>query len=148
MSSEKKLIWRMFVSVLVCGLLALGGCTPEGLGFKLPDGEPVAGRAAFLTLGCNDCHSVADIARNGEAGTGIEIRLGGAVTRVRTYGELVTSVINPSHRIAHPYPPQRVESGGESTMRSYNSVMTVQQLVDLVTFLESEYDLRVPPSYF
>jgi hypothetical protein len=32
-------------------------------------------------------------------------------------------------------------------MRAYNDVMTVEQLVNLVTFLETEYELRTPPSY-
>lgn len=133
--------------LVFCGGLLLAGCSPEGMGFKLPAGDVDRGRAAFVGLECDQCHAVADIERAAASQTGIDIRLGGPVTRVRTYGELVTSVINPSHRIAHPYPPQPVESGGKSRMRNYNDIMTVQQLVDLVTFLEGEYDLRVPPSY-
>jgi hypothetical protein len=31
------------------------------------------------------------------------ITLGGTTTRVRTYGELVTPIINPSHRVALPH---------------------------------------------
>lgn len=132
---------------LLCGWLALAGCTPEGFGFKLPPGELAQGRTAFVSLGCHDCHSVADIERAADSDTDIDLRLGGPVTRVKNYGELVTSVINPSHRIARPYPPQPVDVDGESRMPSYNSIMTVQQLVDVVTFLESEYELRAPPSY-
>ena len=137
----------VLASVVLCGLFAVAGCTPEGRGFKLPAGDLERGRVEFVNLGCNDCHRVADIDLAVDADTDLDIRLGGPVTHVKTYGELVTSVINPSHRIARPHPPQTVDVDGESMMRSYNSIMTVQQLVDLVAFLESEYELRAPPSY-
>ena len=73
--------------------------------------------------------------------------LGGSVSHVKTCGELVTSIINPSHIIARTWPRQAVETNGKSAMRAYNDVMTVEQLVNLVTFLETEYELRTPPSY-
>ncbi len=134
-------------SMLVVALVAIAGCTPEGKGFKLPDGEIESGKAAFVDLACTDCHSVAGVERAADSGTGLNIALGGPTNSVKTYGQLVTSIINPSHVINRPYPRQPVEEDGESTMRAYNHLMTVQQLVDLVTFLESEYELRVPPSY-
>ncbi len=129
-------------------LAGAAGCVPEGRGFKLPDGDLADGRQTFVDLGCHDCHRVADIARNPESQMDVDIALGGEVNSVKTYGELVTSIINPSHVIARPYPPQPVTvDGSESAMRRYNGIMTVQQLVDLVTFLETEYELRAPPSY-
>jgi hypothetical protein len=74
------------------------------------------------------------------------VELGGVTTRVHTYGELVTSIINPTHKIAPRYPRDQITSGGESVMAlAYlNDVMTVQQLVDLVAFLETTYNI-VPP---
>jgi hypothetical protein len=33
---------------------------------------------------------------------------------------------------------------GESTMRNYNDVMSVQELIDLVEFLQSKYEIWVP----
>ena len=122
------------------------GCTPEGKGFKLPDGDIERGKATFVALSCNDCHHVAGIDRAADAATDLDIRLGGPTNTIKTYGELVTSIINPSHRLSRPYPPQPVEVDGRSAMRSYDDVMTVRQLVDLVTFLEEEYELRLPPS--
>ena len=70
-------------------------------------------------------------------------------SRVRTYGELVTSIINPSHRLAPGYDPAYVTTGGESimTLANINAVMTVQQLIDVVAFLQSRYDVA-PPSDF
>ena len=129
------------------GAWVLTGCGGEGKGLRLPPGNIDAGKATFVALGCNDCHRVAEIERVADSGTDLNLRLGGKVSKVKTYGELVTSIINPSHKIVRPYPPQPVEVDGKSAMRRYNDIMTVQQLVDLVTFLESEYDLRVPPSF-
>lgn len=55
-------------------------------------------------------------------------------TRISTYGELVTSVINPSHKISKNYSDGPVESDGQSLMRNYNDVMTVAELTDIVAF--------------
>jgi hypothetical protein len=123
------------------------GCTPEGRGFKLPEGDIDRGKATFVKLACNDCHRLAGIERSTVSQSEIDILLGGPTHQVKTYGQLVTSIINPSHVFARRYPPQPVEVDGQSLMRNYNQFMTVQQLVDLVTFLEEEYELRVPPSY-
>ena len=46
-----------------------------------------------------------------------DIHLGGKVYRVRTYGELVTAVIHPSHDIAKGYDEEEVVSAtGESLL--------------------------------
>ena len=66
----------------------------------------------------------------------MSIALGGEVTRIQTYGELVTSIINPSHRLAEGYPVDTVSVDGKSRMRNYNDVMTVTELTDLVMFLQ------------
>ena len=60
------------------------------------------------------------------------IKLGGEVARIKTYGELVTSIINPSHKLAKGYPPEAVASEeGQSKMKNYNDVMTVSQLLSV-----------------
>jgi L-cysteine S-thiosulfotransferase len=125
---------------------ALAGCSPESpFGFRLPDGDPAAGRQAFLDLRCNSCHEVRGVAIEYREGLA-HVPLGGQTTRVKTYGELVTSIINPSHRIA---PPNRdaVLPGGQSIMSAayLNEVTTVQQLVDLVAFLQPTYEVVQPP---
>lgn len=76
------------------------------------------------------------------------MELGGEVTAMKTYGQLVTSVINPSHRISGQRLTDEmlVRTDGTSRMEMYryNEIMTVQELVDLVTFLQSEYKLVAP----
>ena len=72
--------------------------------------------------------------------------LGGNVTRVKTYGELVTSIINPSHKLAPGYKEEEVTIDGASRMElAYlNEVVTVQELIDLVAFLQPLYKLMPP----
>ena len=72
----------------------------------------------------------------------LTIELGGEVSRIKTYGELVTSIINPSHRLAKGYSAEYVQDDGVSKMPVYNDAMTVTQLVDLVAFLQSKYTLK------
>lgn len=118
-------------------------------GFRLPDGDVAAGRAAFVQLQCNACHQVEGVELATETTTPAPLaRLGGETVRVKTYGDLVTSIINPSHRIAPGLDPKTVAPGGRSMMENarLNDVMTVRQLVDLVAFLQSTYRVR-PPDY-
>ena len=137
---------RNFIALLPC-LTALAACTPKSsFGFRLPDGDAVAGRQAFVDLGCNACHEVAGVPIEYLEGIA-HVQLGGKRTRLRTYGELVTSIINPSHKIA----PRHREGGavleGESVMTYLylNQIMTVQELVDLVAFLHPTYEVERPP---
>ncbi|MGB5489129.1 MAG: hypothetical protein WBN06_17190 [Lysobacterales bacterium] len=142
---------QIFLTPLVIILfLLLAACDRDpnsGRGFSLPEGNVDKGRATFVELECNACHSIGDIERIAVSeAPDIHIKLGGEVTVIKTYGDLVTSVINPSHKIIQRYSKQKVFTGeGESKMVAYNEVMTVQQLVDLVTYLESNYD--VVPAY-
>jgi hypothetical protein len=66
---------------------------------------------------------------------------------VRNYGQLVTALVNPSHEVAKGYPPEVVAPGGVSLMADANDVMTVQQLIDLVAFLQSKYEKYLPEDY-
>lgn len=133
-------------------LLTLVACDNQSRGFALPPGDADAGRSTFLSLHCNQCHTVHnDIAKHSEGHPDIHFVLGGPTTRVRTYGDLVTSIINPSHKISG-YPRNteaaaaNVNDEGESNMRVYNRIMTVQQLVDLTTYLQDSYEI-VRPQY-
>ena len=132
---------------LLCCLMSLAACDRQSpVGFRLPDGNPAAGQQAFVALRCNACHDVHGV--NIEYLGGVaHVTLGGETTRVRTYGELVTSIINPSHRIS----PKNRDAGATAegvSLMSYAylyDVMSVQQLVDLVTFLEPTYEIVQPP---
>lgn len=133
-------------SLLIMALLFEFGCNSESRGFALPQGDIEKGKLAFVYLHCDQCHSAGEMKRVGHAIEGdINITLGGDVTKLKTYGELVTSVINPSHKIGRKYKEAKSTETGESKMRKYNEIMSVDDLVNLVTFLQDEYNL-VPPA--
>ena len=143
---------RKFIATLICTAI-LPACAPgpeSASGFRLPDGDADRGLQAFTDLQCQACHSIEGLDLP-NSGTGpANVRLGGTTTRVRTYGQLVTSIINPSHKLAPGYRPEEVTTdSGESlmTLAHLNGIMTVQQLIDLVAFLQSRYDVVPPETY-
>ena len=114
-------------------------------GFRLPDGDAQAGREAFLYMQCHQCHTLKGETLPVIAGEDPPyVELGGQVTQVKTYGELITAIINPSHKLATGYAKEVVSDGGISKMYVYNEYMTVQELIDIVMFLQPYYDVVVP----
>jgi hypothetical protein len=131
--------------VLLTTLLA--GCGPKSpLGFSLPNGSSTRGQTAFVELRCTSCHEIEGLGLEYGGGPA-HVTLGGKTTRIRTEGELVTSIINPSHKLSPRYKEEQVAVNGQSIMSlAYlNDVMTVQQLIDLVAFLQSTYQIAPPP---
>ena len=129
--------------IAVFGLVTgCAGGKESPIGFSLPEGNPDNGEAAFVALQCNACHSTKDVAQLATEGD-ISVYSGGEVGRVKTYADLVTSIINPSHRLARGYSPGTVAAGADSKMTNYNSIMTVEQMVDLVAYLQPQYRLMV-----
>ena len=144
---------RADIALLLISVAILSGCDQEARmsqqGFRLPDGDADAGRTAFLYMQCHQCHTIA-----GEELPEIPgmdppyVELGGKVSRVKTYGELITAIINPSHKLARGYAKEVVADNGESHMFIYNSHMTVQELIDIVMFLQPKYDVKVPAYHY
>ena len=131
-----------FASILAMSV----GCTADrnrAAGFTLPDGNSDRGQQTFVQLHCNACHSVAGVEFETHAArVDTMIPLGGETSAIKTYGNLVTSIINPSHRFAVGYAADDIKKNGESKMRIYNDQMTITQLTDLVAFLQSHYRLK------
>lgn len=131
--------------IIACLAVVAMSCSqgPESpRGFSLPEGDIDKGETVFLKYQCLSCHQLTgyrqvDIVDN----PNFSIRLGGKSTQVKTYAELVTSVINPSHKFAKGYPLAKIQQGGQSKMTKFNDLMTVSELVDLVTFLQPNYQL-------
>jgi sulfur-oxidizing protein SoxX len=135
--------------VALAALLVLTSCSEEkrmAKGFVLPKGEIEAGKTAFSELKCTLCHSVAGVEfPEIESGAGFE--LGGEVRRIKTYGELATAVIDPTHDVNPKFIATRPAYNGEkpsTPMPSYNSNMTVRQLSDIVIFLHSRFQEEGP----
>ena len=142
---------RQMLLVLLIVFAALSsGCDQDRAmserGFRLPKGSAEAGRDAFLYMHCNQCHTIKGAELPTVPGFEPYVVLGGAVTRVKAYGELVTAIINPSHKLADGYAEEVVSENGKSKMYNYNGFMTVQELTDIVMFLQQYYDV-VPPQF-
>jgi hypothetical protein len=127
----------------------LTGCASGALfGFPANEGDVIAGRQAFIDHRCHQCHSIADERMPPLAGADRPIlELGGPTTIVRSYADLTTSIINPNHAISERYRDQlllRTELPLESPMPMPSlDTMTVRQLIDIVAFLDSKYELLV-----
>lgn len=140
---------RNLLTLLVLSLVAFSACDESAMmsskGFRLPDGDALAGREAFLYMQCHQCHTI-----KGEQLPLIPgqdapyVELGGTVTQVKTYGQLITAIINPSHKLAVGYAKDVVSEDGVSNMYIYNDYMTVKELTDIVTFLQPHYDVVAP----
>ena len=129
-------------------MFGLVGCARDATspaGFRLPDGDAENGRRVFIYYQCHQCHTMA-----GDAFPVIAtaeppyVALGGPVSKVKTYAEIVTAIINPSHELAKGYAAEHVSKNGESKMYVYNDYMTVKELTDVVMFLQPHYDVVVP----
>lgn len=140
--------YRPFLTILSF-LLLLTGCDigpKSSLGFTLPDGNAEIGQRHFVELGCVYCHSIAGkedlIVPPDTIEPILDVALGGPTTKIATYGQLVTSIINPSHKVAPEYRDTSITAMGQSMMRNYNSMMTVDELIDIVAFVQDQYVLE------
>src|SRR5262245_34586313 len=111
---------------------------PAGWRFTVPKGDPVKGRAIFQKYECQYCHEV-----RGEdfpfaaVDYGTELSQMGPLHPLEYFAE---SVINPNSIASK----QHRGPDGKSTMPTYNEKMTVQELIDLSTYLASLKPKGVP----
>mgnify|MGYP002630548890 CR=1 FL=1 len=142
---------------LVLGLvftLVLGACrtypdSSSDFRFPILRGDIPRGQEAFVSLGCPQCHLVDGVQLTGFTGTTfLQVPLGGDLIFAKTYGDLVTSIINPDHVLSKRYldqlPPEQRRATNSSPMYM-NPDMKVTQLIDIVAFLNSRY--RLLPGY-
>lgn len=128
-------------AVILAAFLGLS-CQPgtkSGRGFHLSSGNAENGKAAFVQLKCTTCHTVNGVDLPPPAVRKMHVELGGLVVRARTYGELVTAIIEPSRDLTLHGPDALGPISKESPMTKMNHEITVEQLTDIVTFLEEHY---------
>ena len=140
-------IVRVILSV-ACTLSAAACASNSIFEFPVEEGNIAAGRQAFIAHRCHQCHTIADEQLPALAGMSWPmLQLGGPTTIVRSYADLTTSIINPDHAISERYREQlllEAEIPLESPMRTPDlDTMTVRQLLDIVAFLDSKYDVLV-----
>lgn len=139
----------IFAGAALVAATMLAGCSAgrkSASGFHLPDGDVEKGRVAFAELRCHACHEV-----RGErfpapvADPPVGVRLGGVVYDPRTDGQLTQAIVDPSHRLSRGQPLAFVSAGTRSRMGDFGDAMTVRQLIDLVAFLQSTYEVTPRP---
>jgi cbb3-type cytochrome oxidase cytochrome c subunit len=106
--------------------------TPEGWHFTWPQGDPVKGREVFVKLECYSCHAVQGEQFPAPSGDiGPELAAMGQLHDAEYFAE---AIINPSVVIQAGKGYEAAD--GTSKMPSYNDLVTVQEVVDLVAYLK------------
>jgi Cu/Ag efflux protein CusF len=115
---------------------------PKGWQFTMPKGDPVKGREAFEKFACYVCHEVRGEKFPAGAPGGVlgpELSQMGPLHPLEFFTE---SIVNPS---AHA-PKKYRGPDGKSTMPAVNDRMTVQELIDLSSYIASLKPKGVPKS--
>jgi len=113
--------------------------TPKAWKLAWPQGDPGRGREVFLNLECYRCHEVrgqAFPAPDDPEKIGPELSVMGPAHEAEYFLE---AIVNPSATLDKGKGYEAAD--GSSKMPSFNEVLTVQELTDLVAFLKS---LRPP----
>jgi len=137
----KRITGFVFVLMVLGLFVACDRPAKSGKGFVFPEGDIARGKTAFVELKCYSCHRVdqSEAIPPPLVEPNLVILLGGEVTKVRTYGDLVTSVIHPSYSISDQVTGPREWEMKKSPMPVLNDTMTVQQMLDIVTYLQPHY---------
>ena len=144
----RSVVARTKRNVVLVAAVVLSACSQEQQpvqGFILPPGDIDKGRVIFVETGCPQCHTVADSDIEQPPGSEFHVKIGGEVRQVKHYGDLLTSIVNPDHKVSRVYRVQD-ESGKDfsSPMPQFAETMTVSQMIDLVEFLHSTYQTSTP----
>ena len=140
---------RFSTIIVVAMLLVAASACDSGrhssAGFRLPPyGDIERGKAAFLALECNKCHEVSGMdVPPPTVRPAVPVALGGYARKELTDGYLVTSIMDPSHKLAGYRNDLTMKGDGKSRMPEYRDI-TAQELTDIVAFLQSRY--ITPPS--
>lgn len=140
MATSTKL-WMILA--LLAAAAACSTARDPAKGFRLAgDGDPHRGKEAFLEFRCHTCHAVQGSTL--PQATTHTVTLGGSVAHQPSDGYLVTAIINPAYHAAHD-PIMAPAKDGQPHMPQYASRMTVQQLTDVVAYLQTRYALSPLP---
>lgn len=107
--------------------------TPSGWKFTLPSGDAAKGREVFVKFACFSCHEV-----EGETfpGSGVSGKIGPELAAMGPLHDaefFAEAIVNPSAVVEKGKGYETAD--GSSKMPAYNSALTVQDLIDLVTYL-------------
>ncbi|MEM1293820.1 MAG: c-type cytochrome [Verrucomicrobiota bacterium] len=151
-----------FTFIMLAGLVLTAGAAPgseavdknsleisaEPVVFRFLGGDPERGQLVFGQLACSQCHLVKGAKVNQPADARLDLLLGEEVRFVKRYEDMITAITNPRHVMNERYRAllDRTLEGDdvEPFMPKLTESMTVQQLVDLVEFLDRFYQSQLP----
>ncbi len=140
--------------LIIAILFILPACSGDQApvrGFVLPEGDVAQGEQVFVDFNCHSCHTIP-----GKEFPTVEFEppfildIGGEVYRVKNYGELLTSVVNPDHIISGKYKALLASADRKaviSPMPYFGEEMTVAELIDVIAFLHAQYS-KLQPQYY
>jgi mono/diheme cytochrome c family protein len=108
----------------------------EARGDLLPEGDPAAGRASFLAFRCFSCHTVRGDDGLPPVSEAPDADLGPELTAAPAE-QLALAIISRSH-----LPRQAVFAIEGPEMGDLGAEMTVEQLIDIVTYIRSREPVR------
>ena len=133
----------MRTPLLILMTLLATGCAKEHRQLQttpLPQGEPTAGRQAFMDLRCWSCHEIyGDDMPKPVAAPTMPVYLGGNAVSAPSDSELLNAIMDPSHTITPGWDPSLTKSGSGSRMGDFSGAMTAKQLFDVIAFLKTRY---------
>lgn len=120
----------------------------EVVNLVLPAGDPEAGKRAFAEHLCFSCHRVSD---DPDYNTMPPLAQGPdlASSSHKDPGYLATAIVAPNHSITRDHknlenadPEDFADAEGDSIMPDFNEVLTVRELIDLLSYLRTPADPR------
>jgi mono/diheme cytochrome c family protein len=134
--------------LLTALLIACSESSAPVVGFYLPQGDVERGKQVFINYQCHECHSLAETELPpASSDTGLMLEIGGEVHTVVDYGKLLTSIVKPDHIVSRKYRAmldKEERETAQSPMPNFNEKLTVAELIDLVMFLHTQYELTMP----
>ena len=108
--------------------------------FRLPKGDPVAGKELFKEVGCSTCHQASGFAKERELRHEDEEFVGPDLTNIADIQNteyLFESIVDPNAVIARGTRSEYAGSDGNVEMPGFRDTLTAGQVLDLVAFLET-----------
>ncbi|HEY0963028.1 MAG TPA: c-type cytochrome [Pseudomonadales bacterium] len=144
----------VFIAAGIACTILVGACRTypdyaSEFRFPILRGDVMRGQQSFVDNSCHMCHTVDGVQLpDTPQQRPVTVNLGGDLIFAKTYGDLVTSIINPDHVISDEWLaqlPRQTRREVDSSPMYVNPDMKVTELIDIVAFLNSRY--RLLPGY-
>ena len=132
---QRPILCALVFLISLMPLMAVAEEAVDVMTLTLPEGDPEAGRAAFLALSCTSCHRVtgeSEFPAPVSANPGPEI---GRYQGQQSPSRLASSIFAPSHEVSWEQGKSREDD--LSPMGDFSEAMTVRQFLDLIAYIRS-----------